>query len=177
TFVICRIEAEEAERNRCEEEKIVREREAQIRRKEEEQRRHLEAEYLREQERVRKVLEEALERAKHEAEITRKAKVYKHVLEAADKTPELERRLLGVDPETGDRILQEVQFVLSARSQSRQTISEAEMMSVAGNDGGKTSPRRKQIASAHQFVLADDHPIRRANEFSGYQKASCFVEN
>uniref|UniRef100_A0A0K0D2L4 CCDC66 domain-containing protein n=1 Tax=Angiostrongylus cantonensis TaxID=6313 RepID=A0A0K0D2L4_ANGCA len=210
-----RIEAEEAERDRCEEEKIMREREAQIRREEEEQRKHLETEYLREQEkeRVRKVLEEALERAKHEAEITRKAKVYKHVLEGADKTPGLERRILGVDPETGDRILQEInqlerhkkldreaidkmspklngtgqrekspnqsRFKLntSARPRSRQTMSEAEMMSMAGNNGGKTPPRRKQIASAHQFVLADDHLTRRANEFSGYQKASCFVEN
>ncbi|KAE9417595.1 hypothetical protein Angca_002003 [Angiostrongylus cantonensis] len=200
-----RIEAEEAERDRCEEEKIMREREAQIRREEEEQRKHLETEYLREQEkeRVRKVLEEALERAKHEAEITRKAKVYKHVLEGADKTPGLERRILGVDPETGDRILQEInqlerhkkldreaidkmspklngtgqrekspnqsRFKLntSARPRSRQTMSEAEMMSMAGNNGGKTPPRKKQIASAHQFVLADDHLTRRANEFSG----------
>lgn len=61
-----------------------------------------------EKERRRKALEEALERAKHEAEITRKARVFKHVLEGADKSPELERRLLGVDPETGDRILHEV---------------------------------------------------------------------
>ncbi|KAK6056849.1 hypothetical protein COOONC_05645 [Cooperia oncophora] len=58
-----------------------------------EERKHKEEERLKEQ----KTLEEALERAKREAEITRKARVFKHVLEGADKSPELERRLLGVD--------------------------------------------------------------------------------
>ncbi|PIO58465.1 hypothetical protein TELCIR_20099, partial [Teladorsagia circumcincta] len=98
-----RMEAEDAERERYEEERIMREKEQRARREAEEERKHKEEERLKEQEkeRVRKTLEEALERAKHEAEITRKARVFKHVLEGAEKSPELERRLLGVDPETG----------------------------------------------------------------------------
>ncbi|PIO57912.1 hypothetical protein TELCIR_20667 [Teladorsagia circumcincta] len=109
-----RMEAEDAERERYEEERIMREKEQKARREAEEERKHKEEERLKEQEkeRVRKTLEEALERAKHEAEITRKARVFKHVLEGAEKSPELERRLLGVDPETGDRILHEV-FIVS----------------------------------------------------------------
>ncbi|VDP49499.1 unnamed protein product, partial [Heligmosomoides polygyrus] len=98
------------ERDRLEEDKAKREQEQDARRHEEEERKQKEEELSKEQEkeRRRKALEEALERAKHEAEITRKARVFKHVLEGADKSPELERRLLGVDPETGDRILHEI---------------------------------------------------------------------
>ncbi|KAK5966978.1 hypothetical protein GCK32_014384 [Trichostrongylus colubriformis] len=105
-----RMEAEDAERERCEEDRIMREKEEKARRQMEEERRRKDEERqkLQEKERIRKTLEEALERAKHEAEITRKARVFKHVLEGSEKSPELERRLLGVDPETGDRILHEV---------------------------------------------------------------------
>ncbi|EYC45239.1 hypothetical protein Y032_0434g1389 [Ancylostoma ceylanicum] len=105
-----RIEAEEAERERYEEEKIRREKEEKARREAELERRRREEDRLKEQERerVRRTLEEALERAKLEAEVTRKARVFKHVLEGAGNSPELERRLLGVDPETGDRILHEI---------------------------------------------------------------------
>ncbi|KAK6056848.1 hypothetical protein COOONC_05644 [Cooperia oncophora] len=105
-----RMEAEDAERERYDEERVRREKETKARREADEERKHKEEERLKEQdkERIRKTLEEALERAKREAEITRKARVFKHVLEGADKSPELERRLLGVDPETGDRILHEV---------------------------------------------------------------------
>ncbi|VDM83064.1 unnamed protein product [Strongylus vulgaris] len=103
------MEAEEAERERYEEEKIRRVKEDKARQEAEQERKRREEERLREQERerVRQTLEEALERAKREAEITRKARVFKHVLEGSQKSPELERRLLGVDPETGDRILHE----------------------------------------------------------------------
>ncbi|KHJ97533.1 hypothetical protein OESDEN_02490 [Oesophagostomum dentatum] len=105
-----RLEAEEAERERYEEERIRQEKESKERWEAEQERKHKEEERLREQEkeRIRQTLEEALERAKREAEVTRKARVFKHVLEGAEKSPELERRLLGVDPETGDRILQEI---------------------------------------------------------------------
>ncbi|KAJ1349140.1 hypothetical protein KIN20_004596 [Parelaphostrongylus tenuis] len=140
-----RIEAEEAERDRYEEEKIMREREAQIRREEEEQRRHLEAEHLREQEkeRVRKALEEALERAKHEAEITRKAKVYRHVLEGAEKSPELERRLLGVDPATGDRILQEINQLERHKKLDREAIDKMSPKVAETDEHGKSSDERR----------------------------------
>ncbi|VDO50362.1 unnamed protein product, partial [Haemonchus placei] len=88
-------------RMEAEDERVIREKEEKIRRQADAERKQKEEERMKEQ---------ALERAKHEAEITRKARVFKHVLEGADKSPELERRLLGVDPETGDRILHEVFF-------------------------------------------------------------------
>ncbi|VDL79399.1 unnamed protein product [Nippostrongylus brasiliensis] len=109
-----RLEEQDAERDRHEEEKAMREKEEKARREADAERMRKEEERLKEQEkeRVRRALEEALERAKHEAEITRKARVFKHVLEGAEKSPELERRLLGVDPETGDRILNEVGLIV-----------------------------------------------------------------
>nr|CDJ85399.1 Hypothetical protein CBG24832 [Haemonchus contortus] len=120
-----RMEAEDAERDRYEEERVIREKEEKIRRQADAERKQKEEERMKEQEkeRIRRTLEEALERAKHEAEITRKARVFKHVLEGADKSPELERRLLGVDPETGDRILHEISQMERHKKLEREALS------------------------------------------------------
>ncbi|PIO66317.1 hypothetical protein TELCIR_11974 [Teladorsagia circumcincta] len=140
-----RMEAEDAERERYEEERIMREKEQKARREAEEERKHKEEERLKEQEkeRVRKTLEEALERAKHEAEITRKARVFKHVLEGAEKSPELERRLLGVDPETGDRILHEISQMERHKKLDREALGKKPSKGSEQHDKSSTERRSR----------------------------------
>ncbi|KIH61590.1 hypothetical protein ANCDUO_08135 [Ancylostoma duodenale] len=142
-----RIEAEEAERERYEEEKIRREKEEKARREAELERRRKEEESLKEQERerVRRTLKEALERAKLEAEVTRKARVFKHVLEGAGNSPELERRLLGVDPETGDRILHEITQLERHKKLDIESISKKSARTGRGDqrDSSPTGVRSK----------------------------------
>uniref|UniRef100_A0A1I7WIL6 PKD_channel domain-containing protein n=1 Tax=Heterorhabditis bacteriophora TaxID=37862 RepID=A0A1I7WIL6_HETBA len=64
---------------------------------------------IKEKEKVKRqqMLAEALEKAKTEAEVMRKARLYHHVLKAADGSPELEKKYLGVDSETVHKIQHE----------------------------------------------------------------------
>ncbi|WKY04237.1 hypothetical protein Q1695_005312 [Nippostrongylus brasiliensis] len=200
-----RLEEQDAERDRHEEEKAMREKEEKARREADAERMRKEEERLKEQEkeRVRRALEEALERAKHEAEITRKARVFKHVLEGAEKSPELERRLLGVDPETGDRILNEISqmerqkklerevIVKSSpkkgdqrdkspsdrRSRSIQPKSRSSSVSGAAfitpEARGKSPSGSRPIASGRPSESADERVVKSAQERTGVRHPPC----
>ncbi len=45
-------------------------------------------------------MQEAVEKAKREADVLRKARLFKHVLEADDSNAELTNKLLGIDEKT-----------------------------------------------------------------------------
>ncbi|KAK6747697.1 hypothetical protein RB195_000721 [Necator americanus] len=178
-----RIEAEEAERERYEEKKIEREKEEKARREAELDRRHKEEERLKEQERerIRRTLEEALERAKREAEITRKARVFKHVLEGAEKSPELERRLLGVDPETGDRILQEISQLERHKKLDQESIykkcnnsgrSETREASPSGIRSKSVQPKSRSQSMSESMMSTKSNTDRRRTVSGKKQTAS-----
>ncbi|CAD6199465.1 unnamed protein product [Caenorhabditis auriculariae] len=108
-----RMDAENAERERVQDERRARERAESYQRREQEELMRLKAEEerLREEQRRTEQFVQAKEKAEKEAELFRKARLYKHVLVAAEKSPELpqlEKKLLGVDEATGERLLREV---------------------------------------------------------------------
>uniref|UniRef100_A0A1I7TDJ4 CCDC66 domain-containing protein n=1 Tax=Caenorhabditis tropicalis TaxID=1561998 RepID=A0A1I7TDJ4_9PELO len=84
---------------------------------EEEERKRIERERLEEEQRRADLFAAAMEKAKKEAELLKRAKLYKHVLKGAEEEggteqlSELEQKLLGVDIETGRRLLKEVSEV------------------------------------------------------------------
>uniref|UniRef100_A0A8R1HNJ2 Uncharacterized protein n=1 Tax=Caenorhabditis japonica TaxID=281687 RepID=A0A8R1HNJ2_CAEJA len=70
----------------------------------------------------------AMEKARKEAELLKKAKLYKHVLRAAEEEGgdeqfgELEQKILGVDAVTGRRLLKEVTEVERHKQQDEQEM-------------------------------------------------------
>lgn len=84
---------------------------------EEETRKRVEKERIEEEQRRADQFAAAMEKAKKEAELLKRAKLYKHVLRGAEEEGgteqlgELEQKLLGVDMETGRRLLKEVSEV------------------------------------------------------------------
>ncbi|EGT48719.1 hypothetical protein CAEBREN_21058 [Caenorhabditis brenneri] len=84
---------------------------------EEEMRKKVEKERIEEEKRRADQFAAAMEKAKKEAELLKRAKLYKHVLRGAEEEGgteqlgELEQKLLGVDVETGRRLLREVSEV------------------------------------------------------------------
>ncbi|KAF1757981.1 hypothetical protein GCK72_014439 [Caenorhabditis remanei] len=118
-----------AERRRFEQEQEDRERQELLeverqrriledrRNSEEETRRKAEKERIEEEQRRADQFAAAMEKAKKEAELLKRAKLYKHVLLGAEEEggteqlSELEQKLLGVDIETGRRLLKEVSEV------------------------------------------------------------------
>ncbi|ETN75053.1 hypothetical protein NECAME_12538, partial [Necator americanus] len=134
-----------------------------------------------ERERIRRTLEEALERAKREAEITRKARVFKHVLEGAEKSPELERRLLGVDPETGDRILQEISQLERHKKLDQESIykkcsnsgrSETREASPSGVRSKSVQPKSRSQSMSESMMSTKSNTDRRRTVSGKKQTAS-----
>ncbi|CAP24379.2 Protein CBG03487 [Caenorhabditis briggsae] len=84
---------------------------------EEETRKRADRERIEEEQRRADQFAAAMEKAKKEAELLKRAKLYKHVLRGAEEEggteqlSELEQKLLGVDIETGRRLLKEVSEV------------------------------------------------------------------
>ncbi|CAI2350184.1 unnamed protein product [Caenorhabditis sp. 36 PRJEB53466] len=141
THAFCDYEQQIAERRRCEQEREDRERAEMLeverqrrvledrRQTEEEKRKEAERERLEEDRRRADQFAAAMEKARKEAELLKRTKLYKHVLRGAeeeggaDQLGEMEQKLLGVDWETGRRLLKEVSEVEWHKKQDEKEIS------------------------------------------------------
>ncbi|CAI4224385.1 unnamed protein product [Auanema sp. JU1783] len=93
-------------------------------------------------------LAEALEKAKHEAEVLKKAKLFKHVLEGNNRSPELEERILGVDSTTGNRILNEINQWERHKKREHQELDKIRSSRKSQSAGGKPTSARSQSSPA-----------------------------
>ncbi|CAB3406212.1 unnamed protein product [Caenorhabditis bovis] len=152
----------ERERERLEEMEIERQNEILEQRKEteEEKRKRIEKKRLEEEERRIAQFQEAVEKAKKEAELLRKAKLFKHVLKGAEETGEIsevEQKLLGVDVETGQRLLKEVSEFERQKRLEEQEIQKK----ITPRNGKDQQTSRTRSSSISMHSPAQKSPLSR----------------
>ncbi|VDK54732.1 unnamed protein product [Anisakis simplex] len=141
----------EQERRRMEE--LERERES------EEERRKLKQ--LEDRERTEAALLASIERAKREAEMLKKAKLYKHVLESCESNAALEHSILSEDDRENSRILREVESLERQKQYDFQRLGSGSRSSSAkralterGADLNRSTPHSRNNS------YDDDRPIK-----------------
>lgn len=118
----------------------------------EEERRKKEAEE--EQRRKEEAVQDAIEKAKQEAEKLRKARIYKHVLEDRENSADLERSILGYDIATNVKILKEVESLERQKKYESQIFENKQKNAAKKKDEGATTSERQRR------FLDDERPIK-----------------
>uniref|UniRef100_A0A915BFI4 Uncharacterized protein n=1 Tax=Parascaris univalens TaxID=6257 RepID=A0A915BFI4_PARUN len=160
-----RIEAQRLEEERVEamikEKERRRMEEMEVEREFEEERRKARAEE--ERSRMEAAVLASVEKARREAELFKKAKLYKHVLEACEKSVDLEHSILGDDHKENSRILKEIESVERQKKYDLQRMGGGLQPSSAKGaltERGFVAARSKSDPRNGSFD--DERPIRGA---------------